>query len=39
MNMAGGTYNLQLFDQTGAINEVGKSYMRNCARWGAAQAA
>mmetsp|Transcript_106658 Transcript_106658/g.229664 ORF Transcript_106658/g.229664 Transcript_106658/m.229664 type:complete len:314 (+) Transcript_106658:73-1014(+) len=33
-NMAGGTYNLQLFNLDGSINDVGRSYMRNCQRWG-----
>jgi len=33
-NMAGGTYNLQLFNKDGSVNDVGKSYMDNCKRWG-----
>ncbi|CAE8740265.1 unnamed protein product [Polarella glacialis] len=32
-DQVGDTYNLQLFDN-GKVNQVGKAYMRNCARWG-----
>lgn len=35
-NMAGGTYNLRLFNEAGTLNAVGESYIRNCQRWGAA---
>jgi len=36
-NMAGGTYNLQLFDKdTGKVNKVGEAYIKGCARWGQA---
>jgi len=37
-NMAGGTYNLELFNSDGTVNKVGESYMRNCQRWGTATA-
>eukprot|EP00416_Gambierdiscus_australes_P007488 CAMPEP_0171129824 /NCGR_PEP_ID=MMETSP0766_2-20121228/119703_1 /TAXON_ID=439317 /ORGANISM="Gambierdiscus australes, Strain CAWD 149" /LENGTH=98 /DNA_ID=CAMNT_0011593043 /DNA_START=1 /DNA_END=294 /DNA_ORIENTATION=+ len=33
LNMAGGTYNLRLFDGAGRINSAGESYIRNCQRW------
>mmetsp|Transcript_77083 Transcript_77083/g.160447 ORF Transcript_77083/g.160447 Transcript_77083/m.160447 type:complete len:482 (+) Transcript_77083:57-1502(+) len=36
-NMAGGTYNLRLFDDDGSVNEVGEAYMKGCTAWGAAQ--
>jgi len=36
-NMAGGTYNLQLFDSAGKVNEVGESYIKGCSKWAAAQ--
>lgn len=36
LNMAGGTYNLRLFDDTGKLNEVGESYIRGCSKWGTA---
>jgi len=38
-NMAGGTYNLQLFDGNGKLNQVGEAYIKGCSRWGAAQSA
>jgi len=34
-NMAGGTYNLQLFDDDGSVNKVGEAYIRGCQRWAA----
>lgn len=37
MNMDGGTYNQQLFNEDGTVNKVGEAYMRNCDRWGRAQ--
>lgn len=38
-NMAGGTYNLELFNDDGSINSVGEGYMRGCAKWASALAA
>jgi hypothetical protein len=38
-NMAGGTYNLRLFDDDGTINEAGKSYIRSCQTWAAGKSA
>lgn len=38
-NMAGGTYNLELFNDDGSINAVGEGYMRGCAKWANALAA
>jgi hypothetical protein len=35
-NMAGGTYNLQLFSTNGSVNKVGEAYIRGCERWGQA---
>lgn len=32
-NMEGGTYNLQLFDESGAVNSVGEAYIAACQRW------
>merc|ERR1719221_801393 len=32
-HMDGGTYNLELFNTDGSVNEVGESYMRGCAKW------
>lgn len=32
-NMAGGTYNLQLFSKNGSVNKVGEAYIRGCTRW------
>merc|ERR1712070_269697 len=34
-DMAGGTYNLQLFDGDGSVNDLGKAYMKKCKSWGA----
>jgi len=31
---AGGTYNLELFDRDGSVNELGEAYIRGCSRWG-----
>lgn len=31
--MAGGTYNLQLFDEDGTVNELGDAYIRGCQKW------
>jgi hypothetical protein len=36
-NKAGGTYNLQLFDETGKVNAAGEAYMEGCSRWAQAQ--
>jgi len=33
-NMAGGTYNLDLFHD-GKVNELGEAYIRGCSKWGA----
>lgn len=33
-DMAGGTYNLQLFDKDGSVNALGKAYMKKCQAWG-----
>ena len=33
LNMAGGTYNLQLFNDDGTINSVGKDYISACQSW------
>lgn len=32
-NMAGGTYNLRLFDDDGSINPVGAAYIQGCQKW------
>lgn len=32
-NMAGGTYNLQVFNDDGSLNELGESYMSACQAW------
>lgn len=32
-NMAGGTYNLQLFNPDGSVNSVGQAYMAACKGW------
>lgn len=37
MNMAGGTYNLQLFNEDGTVNAAGQAYMESCERWGEQQ--
>jgi len=34
-NMNGGTYNQQLFDDDGSINQIGESYMASCKQWAA----
>jgi len=36
-NMAGGTYNLELFAEDGSINKVGEAYIRGCQKWASAQ--
>merc|ERR1711990_1241736 len=36
-NMDGGTYNLQLFNEDGNINDAGRAYMEGCGKWKAAQ--
>merc|ERR1712110_838055 len=33
LNMAGGTYNLRLFNDDGTLNEVGQSYISACQAW------
>jgi len=33
LDMAGGTYNLRLFDDNGSVNEVGQAYIRGCQAW------
>jgi len=30
---AGGTYNLELFDKDGSVNDLGEAYIRGCSRW------
>jgi len=30
---AGGTYNLDLFDNDGSLNSLGEAYIRGCSRW------
>jgi len=30
---AGGTYNLELFNKDGSVNELGEAYIRGCSRW------
>jgi len=37
LNGAGGTYDLQLFNWDGSVNELGEAYMRNCQQWGASR--
>lgn len=32
-NMAGGTYNLQIFNEDNSLNEVGESYITACQAW------
>jgi len=34
-HMDGGTYNLELFDEQGAVNAVGESYIKGCSKWAA----
>eukprot|EP00930_Biecheleria_cincta_P097117 TRINITY_DN88842_c0_g1_i1.p1 TRINITY_DN88842_c0_g1~~TRINITY_DN88842_c0_g1_i1.p1 ORF type:complete len:536 (-),score=71.59 TRINITY_DN88842_c0_g1_i1:10-1617(-) len=34
LNGDGGTYDLELFDLDGSVNELGEAYMRNCQKWG-----
>jgi len=36
-DMAGGTYNLRLFEEDGKLNKLGEAYMEGCSRWGMAQ--
>merc|ERR1719343_1750014 len=36
-NMAGGTYNLQLFGDDGSLNRVGEAYIEGCQKWARAQ--
>merc|ERR1711998_266295 len=33
-DMAGGTYNLRLFDDDGKVNSLGKAYVKKCQEWG-----
>merc|ERR1719409_451557 len=33
LNMAGGTYNLRLFNDDGTINALGKDYISACQAW------
>jgi len=33
LNMAGGTYNLQIFNDDGTLNKVGESYISACQAW------
>merc|ERR1712048_1410919 len=33
LNMAGGTYNLQLFNDDGSLNAAGRSYIDACQKW------
>ena len=32
-NMAGGTYNLRLFDADGSVNDAGVAYINSCQKW------
>lgn len=32
-NQAGGTYDLRFFDDSGTINSLGESYMKQCEAW------
>lgn len=32
-DMAGGTYNLRLFDDAGKVNALGESYLKKCQEW------
>jgi len=32
-NQSGGTYDLRLFDDSGAVNHVGESYIKGCQSW------
>jgi len=36
-NMAGGTYNLQLFNPDGSLNKLGDAYIKGCSKWGRAR--
>lgn len=36
-NMDGGTYNLQLFDPDGSVNDAGRAYVKGCSKWAAAR--
>lgn len=33
-DMAGGTYNLRLFDDSGNVNDLGRAYVKKCQEWG-----
>jgi len=33
LNMSGGTYNLQIFEQDGSLNQIGESYLSACSAW------
>merc|ERR1712039_947532 len=33
LNGAGATYNLQLFDEQGTLNALGKQYIKSCQAW------
>merc|ERR1719454_485459 len=32
-DMAGGTYNLRLFDDDGRVNSLGQAYLKKCQEW------
>merc|ERR1712194_826839 len=34
-NMDGGTYNLQLFNPDGSVNDAGNAYIKGCSKWAA----
>jgi hypothetical protein len=36
-NEAGGTYNLEMFDKDGRVNDLGEAYIRGCTKWGEAR--
>merc|ERR550532_2176577 len=33
LDMAGGTYNLQMFNADGSLNQVGEHYIKSCQAW------
>lgn len=38
LNMAGGTYNLQLFNDNGTLNDLGEQYISSCQAWASSNA-
>jgi len=38
LNMAGGTYNLQMFNDNGTLNQLGEQYISSCQSWASGNA-